>query len=139
MAAGLADLRQRPDPRQRQPAAADFAAFSNQDDPKRRALGKAAFGHLAVAWLEDVERQRDSGAEDRMEREERDLHMPGQSTREAFPAWAGSMAAKREAAGGRAGGFGGERRRPLLAVRWSRRQWAQLRALPEPAAVRDGD
>ena len=77
VAARLADLDQRPDTGQRQHLALPrFAALADQDHPERRAGVEAMAGQGPVAVLEDVERHDDARAEDRVQREERDLHRP---------------------------------------------------------------
>ena len=51
--------------------------------PNGRPVVEAVLGERAVALLEDVQRDDDPGAQDRVEREERDIHhrRPGRTRR----------------------------------------------------------
>ena len=69
VATGLADLRERPHGRERERPAADLAPVADQDDSERSGAFDAVADELAVALLEDVEREGDPRAENRVERE----------------------------------------------------------------------
>ena len=53
----------------------DLAALADQHDAERRRVVEAAPDHQAVPLLEHVQRQREPGREDGVEREEGDLHV----------------------------------------------------------------
>jgi len=77
IAARLADLDERTHAGQREgPALAHLAALADQHDPERCAGVQAVPGQSPVAVLEDVQREDDPRAEDRVQREERDLQRP---------------------------------------------------------------
>ena len=77
VAAGFADLDQRPDPGQcERPVRPDLAPVSDQHDTERRAGVEAVARQRPVAVLEDVEGQDDAWTEDGVQREEGDLHRP---------------------------------------------------------------
>ena len=73
IAAGLADLRERADRRERDRPFADLAAIPDQDDAERQRAVDAIPDEFAVTLLEDVERKRDAGTENGVKREEREL------------------------------------------------------------------
>ena len=98
---------------------ADLATLPDQDDPERRRGLEAVADHRPVAVLEDVEGQGDAGAQDGVEREERQFH-PAASR----AAWRGvrpgvSLRESNSRRNGPAAGGGGERRRPAPGLRWS--------------------
>ena len=73
----LADLDQRPDARERErPPGTGLEALSDQDNTEGGAIVEAVARQRAVAILEDVEGQDDARTQDRVQREERDLHRP---------------------------------------------------------------
>jgi hypothetical protein len=75
VAARLPDLGRGPDRGERDRAATHLVAVADQDDPERRRRLDAMPDQLAVALLEDVERESDSRAEDRVKRKQRQPHV----------------------------------------------------------------
>src|SRR6185295_10211542 len=65
---------------------ADFAAFADEAHAKRRALAQAGLGHVHVALLEDAQRQPAARKEHGVQREEREVVHPEDSSR-ARPRW----------------------------------------------------
>ena len=81
VAAGLADLGERADARERRHASCpDVAPILDQHDTERAAGLEAVSGEGAIALLEDVQGDDDPGAEHRVEREQRDVHASPESS-----------------------------------------------------------
>ncbi len=74
VAVSLADLGMGPDRRYGELARADLAAIADPDDPEAFVALETAFHHQPVARLEDVKGHGDPRTEDRVQREERDIH-----------------------------------------------------------------
>ncbi len=115
VATRFADLGERAHARQRgDPVRTDLASVADQHDAERVPGVEAAPGHLAVALLEDVERQDDAWAEHHVEREERDLHghrsdaswVPGRARTRRVRGWPSLVLAPEiDEAAGSTGGF----------------------------------
>ena len=141
----------RPDPGQLRRYRPDLAALADEDDAERRVIGEAPLDEPPVARLEDVERQGDPRTEDRVEREEGQVHRRASLVRVARPPLRSGLDRStarptRCAAGGRPGGqeeAAGRRNRRLGVFdgggpRPGRRmdQCEQERAVPASSAVR---
>ena len=74
VAAGIADDGRRPDARDPAVERSGLSPLADEDDAEWLAGLDAVIDHPAVALLEDVERQRDAWAEDRVEGKERQFH-----------------------------------------------------------------
>ena len=70
----LADERGRADIGQATVHRTDLATLADEHHAERLAARDAAIDHQPVALLEDVQRQRHAGAEDRVEGKEREFH-----------------------------------------------------------------
>jgi energy-coupling factor transporter ATP-binding protein EcfA2 len=74
LAAGIADLRDRPDAAEGDSSGTALTALADEDHAERRGRLETVPDERATAVLEDLERERDAGTEDRVEREQRQVH-----------------------------------------------------------------